>query len=142
MWSELIDGDRLSREKINAVAAGTDRYPAEESKPRRFQCEHQTIHPRFHLRSTLPCAAATRLYRKQSNSMLIRFRLDQCVTTAHGSGAASACGALDRRAKEFTLLATLIQRPVNRAGVLGSSGIFPQEVVQSSEASYPKFEHA
>ena len=39
-------------------------------------------------------------------------------------------------------LATLIQRPVNRAGVLGGSGIFPQEVVQSSEPSYPKFEHA
>ena len=39
-------------------------------------------------------------------------------------------------------LAPLIQRPVNRAGVLGGSGIFPQEVVQSSEPSYPKFEHA
>ena len=36
MWSELIDGDRLSREKIDAVAAGTDRYLAEESKPRRY----------------------------------------------------------------------------------------------------------
>jgi hypothetical protein len=58
MWSELIDGDRLSREKIDAVAAGTGRYLAEESKTRRFQCEHQIIHPRFRLRSTLPCAAA------------------------------------------------------------------------------------
>jgi hypothetical protein len=28
-------------------------------------------------------------------------------------------------------LATLIQLPVNRAGVLGGSGNFPQEVVQS-----------
>ena len=39
MWSELIDGDRLSREKIDAVAAGTDRYLTEVSKTRRFQCE-------------------------------------------------------------------------------------------------------
>ena len=142
MWSELIDGDRLSREKIDAVAAGTDRYWPRHPRPADFSASIRLSTRGFVFGLLCPVLPHTSPPRKQSNFTLIRFGVDQRATTAHRSGAASACGALDRRAKEFVFLAPLIQRPVNRAGVLGGSGIFPQEVVHSSEPSYPKFEHA
>jgi hypothetical protein len=47
MWSKLFGGgDRLPREKVDAVVHVIDRYLAEEAELRRLQSEKQTIHPR------------------------------------------------------------------------------------------------
>jgi hypothetical protein len=47
MWSKLFGGgDRLPREKVDAVVRVIDRYLAEEAELRRLQSEKQTIHPR------------------------------------------------------------------------------------------------
>jgi hypothetical protein len=47
MWSKLFGGgDRLPREKVDAVVRVIDRYLAEEAGLRGFHTEKQTIHPR------------------------------------------------------------------------------------------------
>ena len=47
MWSKLLGGgDRLPREKGDAVVRVIDRYLAEQAELRRLQSEKQTIHPR------------------------------------------------------------------------------------------------
>jgi hypothetical protein len=47
MWSKLFGGgDRLPREKVDAVVHVIDRYLAEETELRRLHSEKQTIHPR------------------------------------------------------------------------------------------------
>jgi len=47
VWNKLFGGgDRLPREKVDAVVHVIDRYLAEEAELRRLQSEKQTIHPR------------------------------------------------------------------------------------------------
>lgn len=47
MWSKLFGGgDRLPRERVDAVVRVVDRYLSEEAKLRGLQSEKQTIHPR------------------------------------------------------------------------------------------------
>ena len=47
MWSKWFGGgDRLPRERVDAVVRVVDRYLSEEAKLRGLQSEKQTIHPR------------------------------------------------------------------------------------------------
>lgn len=47
MWDKLFGGgDRLPREKVDAVVRVIDRYLSEEAERRGLQSEKQTIHPR------------------------------------------------------------------------------------------------
>ena len=47
MWNKLFGGgDRLPRERVDAVVRIVDRYLSEEAKLRGLQTEKQTIHPR------------------------------------------------------------------------------------------------
>ena len=47
MWNKLFgSGDRLPRERVDAVVRVVDRYLSEEAELRRLQTEKQTIHPR------------------------------------------------------------------------------------------------
>ena len=47
MWNKLFgSGDRLPRERVDAVVRVVDRYLSEEAELRGFQTEKQTIHPR------------------------------------------------------------------------------------------------
>ena len=47
MWSKLFGGgDRLPRERVDAVVRVVDRYLSEEARLRGVQSEKQTIHPR------------------------------------------------------------------------------------------------
>ena len=47
MWNKLFGGgDRLPRERVDAVVRVVDRYLSEEAKLRGLQTEKQTIHPR------------------------------------------------------------------------------------------------
>ena len=47
MWNKLFGGgDRLPRERVDAVVQVVDRYLSEEAELRGLQTEKQTIHPR------------------------------------------------------------------------------------------------
>ena len=47
MWNKLFgNGDRLPRERVEAVVRVVDRYLSEEAELRGLQTEKQTIHPR------------------------------------------------------------------------------------------------
>lgn len=47
MWDKLFGGgDKLPREKVDAVVQVIDRYLSEEAEQRGLQSEKQTIHPR------------------------------------------------------------------------------------------------
>ena len=47
MWNKLFgSGERLPRERVDAVVRIVDRYLSEEAELRRLQTEKQTIHPR------------------------------------------------------------------------------------------------
>jgi hypothetical protein len=47
MWNKLFGGgDRLPRERVDAVVRVVDRYLSEEAELRGLQTEKQTIHPR------------------------------------------------------------------------------------------------
>ena len=47
MWNKLFgSGDRLPRERVDAVVRIVDRYLSEEAELRGLQTEKQTIHPR------------------------------------------------------------------------------------------------
>ncbi len=46
MWDKWFGGDKLPRQKVDAVVRVIDRYLAEEAELRGLQSERQTIHPR------------------------------------------------------------------------------------------------
>jgi hypothetical protein len=47
MWNKLFGGgDRLPRERVDAVVRVVDRYLSEEAELRGLQTQKQTIHPR------------------------------------------------------------------------------------------------
>jgi hypothetical protein len=47
MWNKLFgSGERLPRERVDAVLRIVDRYLSEEAELRGLQTEKQTIHPR------------------------------------------------------------------------------------------------
>ncbi len=47
MWNKLFgSGDRLPRERVDAVVRVVDRYLSEEAELRGLQTQKQTIHPR------------------------------------------------------------------------------------------------
>lgn len=47
MWDKLFGGgDRLPRQKVDAVVQAIDRYLSEEAERRGLQSGKQTIHPR------------------------------------------------------------------------------------------------
>jgi hypothetical protein len=47
MWNKLFgSGERLPRERVDAVVRIVDRYLSEEAELRGLQTEKQTIHPR------------------------------------------------------------------------------------------------
>ena len=47
MWNKMFGGgDRLPREKVDAVVRVIDRYLAQEAELRKLQSEKQTVHPR------------------------------------------------------------------------------------------------
>ena len=47
MWNKLFGGgDRLPRERVDAVVQVVDRYLSEEAELRGLQTQKQTIHPR------------------------------------------------------------------------------------------------